>query len=612
MITTSPPDSAQLPSLIVRCIEHLNRNEVSQADALLSQIVASHPDIPQALMLMGVVRIEQARHEEAESLLTRTLSISPGQPNVLFYLGNAHRGRNNLEGAIAAYRASLQQRPDFAEAQLALASALQAASRSSEAERLYRDFLQKVPDHAPALVGLGAALSALGKPADAELTLMRALQPDIDEKLRVDVEFNLGLAKLWQRRFTEALAHFEQVVMLAPGYMDADRYRAITLEHLKRPDRAIAVYDRVLAREPLDIKSHLLLNELLHREGRDAEMLRSYDRAALARPTSPVPLTVKGDQLMLLNRAAEAHACYRRAIALSPEHAAAHIGLGRALTEMGEHAPAIATFEEAAERFPNDPDIHTAFAFSLLRQADRKTALRQAEQAVAINGHSQPALAVLDLCYRVNGDPRGEILSDFDNLVQVFDLDPPEGYSSMEDFNRDFAEHLGGFHQGALEFFSQTLRGGTRMAEEIFQYHHPLRDRLKHRMAETVSRYIAAMKDAPDHPFLGRRKAGFDFSGSWSSRMGNGGYHANHIHSGWISSVYYVEVPGVAQDASAKPGWLKLGEPSADIGLRNAVRRRIQPKPGRLVLFPSYMWHGTLPFEDSQPRTTVAFDVVPR
>jgi hypothetical protein len=29
------------------------------------------------------------------------------------------------------------------------------------------------------------------------------------------------------------------------------------------------------------------------------------------------------------------------------------------------------------------------------------------------------------------------------------------------------------------------------------------------------------------------------------------------------------------------------------------------------VLFPSYFWHGTLPFESDQPRMTVAFDALP-
>ena len=30
-----------------------------------------------------------------------------------------------------------------------------------------------------------------------------------------------------------------------------------------------------------------------------------------------------------------------------------------------------------------------------------------------------------------------------------------------------------------------------------------------------------------------------------------------------------------------------------------------------LVLFPSYFWHGTVPFVSDQPRLTVAFDAVP-
>jgi hypothetical protein len=30
-----------------------------------------------------------------------------------------------------------------------------------------------------------------------------------------------------------------------------------------------------------------------------------------------------------------------------------------------------------------------------------------------------------------------------------------------------------------------------------------------------------------------------------------------------------------------------------------------------LVLFPSYLWHGTVPYEDRAPRLTVAFDAVP-
>ena len=38
--------------------------------------------------------------------------------------------------------------------------------------------------------------------------------------------------------------------------------------------------------------------------------------------------------------------------------------------------------------------------------------------------------------------------------------------------------------------------------------------------------------------------------------------------------------------------------------------RLVEPAPGRLVLFPSWLWHGTRPFGDGE-RLTVAFDVAP-
>jgi hypothetical protein len=42
------------------------------------------------------------------------------------------------------------------------------------------------------------------------------------------------------------------------------------------------------------------------------------------------------------------------------------------------------------------------------------------------------------------------------------------------------------------------------------------------------------------------------------------------------------------------------------------VRCAIKPIPGTLVLFPSYMWHGTVPFHAPASRTTIAFDAVPK
>jgi predicted 2-oxoglutarate/Fe(II)-dependent dioxygenase YbiX len=103
------------------------------------------------------------------------------------------------------------------------------------------------------------------------------------------------------------------------------------------------------------------------------------------------------------------------------------------------------------------------------------------------------------------------------------------------------------------------------------------------------------------------------FSGSWSVRLRGAGYHSNHVHpQGWISSAFYVALPNAGPQDGPDAGWLTLGEPHAQLKLDLPAFRRVAPRPGQLVLFPSWMWHGTVPFAEGE-RLTVAFDVaVPR
>ena len=70
-------------------------------------------------------------------------------------------------------------------------------------------------------------------------------------------------------------------------------------------------------------------------------------------------------------------------------------------------------------------------------------------------------------------------------------------------------------------------------------------------------------------------------------------------------------VPDETRDEDSRNGWIKFGEPDLNVPLKNAIRRAVQPIPGRLVLFPSYMSLSWVPLRAPSARTTIAFDVVP-
>ncbi|MDH4023777.1 MAG: 2OG-Fe(II) oxygenase family protein, partial [Gammaproteobacteria bacterium] len=59
-------------------------------------------------------------------------------------------------------------------------------------------------------------------------------------------------------------------------------------------------------------------------------------------------------------------------------------------------------------------------------------------------------------------------------------------------------------------------------------------------------------------------------------------------------------------------GALEFGQlPARVIHTREPERRIVAPVAGRLVVFPSYFYHRTLPFVSGEQRISIAFDVMP-
>jgi hypothetical protein len=101
------------------------------------------------------------------------------------------------------------------------------------------------------------------------------------------------------------------------------------------------------------------------------------------------------------------------------------------------------------------------------------------------------------------------------------------------------------------------------------------------------------------------------FGPSWSVRFTDGGHHAAHFHpNGILSSACYISVPAAVADANDKAGWLEIGRPPPELGIDLPPLATFEPIRGRLVLFPSFIFHGTRPFSGGE-RMSVAFDLVP-
>lgn len=603
MMTALPPSA----ELLQQALRAFSARDFSGAEAFLDRLLAAHPQDGNALHLLGLVRTQQDRPDDAAALLEKSISASPRHALTRLNLGKVLSQLGRDEDAAASFRAALALDARLAEAHFELGNALHRLQRAPQAELSLRAALALKPGDAAIANALAAALLDLGKYGEVETLCIVAILQTGDSELLAKLWNNLALSRRGRGDDAGALEACDFAQRHVPQFTHLDSIRADALDALNRHDEALAVLEAILARDPLHLVAQAHYNSLLYRLGRP-EFLSSFDRA----PQTTHIRAMKASLLLQQLEAGQAQALYEGLAAEMPDEPEFMTGMGICLAMQRRFGEAAAWHEKSIARDPGNAGLHAHLANTLLNARDPQKALAAARRGHELAPEDQSCLALMGTALRALGDEEDEVLNGYDHLIRVFDLEPPRGFASMAAFNAELSDYLDGLHPKTREFLEQSLRGGTQTAHQLFGMGHDLVERLRARIDEAVARYIRELRPDERHPFVRRRAGGFRTSGSWSSRLQDKGFHANHIHpSGWISSCYYARVPDVVADVQAKQGWIKFGEPSFDAGLARPVRHAIQPHPGRLVLFPSYMWHGTIAFNAPAVRTTIAFDVVP-
>ncbi|MCA8886567.1 MAG: hypothetical protein KDA35_08075 [Hyphomonadaceae bacterium] len=446
-----------------------------------------------------------------------------------------------------------------------------------------------------------------------------------------------------QDRLEEALAAVDQALALDAGHIVALHTRAFILSRLGRYVEALGIYDALLARGvvqpqvslnrsvallgmtrdadaeislteaierwPQDVGLQHMLASLRWMRGAGSDFARDFEVAVRSRPDALQLRIALADLLRRADMHAQAEMVLREGLARTPTNEAIQGSLGVVLDEMDRTGEALPFLRSALLAAPSSLPTRGNVVSALLRLGRADEALRELgvlRRAQPLNGDW---IAYEAMAYRQLGSPLYHDLCDYDLMVQPFMLEPPRGFSSIGEFNSALKEVLQGLHVLETHPLDQSLRNGSQTTRSLLTLDHPIIKLYLEALNEPIRAYIATMKK-PHHPWSGRKSQSFKLSGCWSVKLKPSGYHVNHLHpEGWISSAYYVSLPEVTKAGAGHEGWIKFGEPRWPTP-GCSVERIVQPEEGKLVLFPSYMWHGTIPFSQGE-RMTAPFDVIP-
>ncbi len=377
-------------------------------------------------------------------------------------------------------------------------------------------------------------------------------------------------------------------------------------------DGAERAYGETLRRAPARVETAGELADLVWmRRGDLAAAQQVLDNAAHAGGAAPPLLLAKAKLYEAAGEAAQADALLTRAAQMLPDDPAILIAAAQSALEAGRLADAEALALEAEKAFPGGPPVMNELAIVYLAQGKPDLALARAREGLRILPHDQSLLGWAATAARALGDPLYGELCDYARLVRAYDIATPEGWPDLPAYLADLATSLNRIHLFTQHPAAQSLREGSQTTYRLTGSDDPVIQAFFRAIDAPIRQHIEAMGEGTD-PLRARRTGDYRIEGAWSVRLRPGGFHRDHFHGeGWLSSAFYVETPETALDSPERQGWIRFGQPPFRTDPPLPAEHYERPKPGRLVLFPSYMWHGTVPFTTDEKRMTIAFDIVP-
>lgn len=541
---------------------------------------ASPTSVPELLQgLSGL--LQSGRHAEAAKVLRRALDLAPVDAAVtaavarMTELARTWLTFGQIQLAVDALSPLAASRHAGGLVLMLYGHALMATGRREEAEAVFRGWLEKEPHNNDAALRLAAVLADTGKSAEAE-SLVRAAVGR--HGATPESAFVLGRALLGLARFGEAEEQFRHVVHARPDHQAAHA-NLMELVWMRSGDirEASRALDRALRSEPHLVGLRVTKSRLLLSAGMQAEALAELD-AGLAMAPRDATLLTSATTVALELDGDRALGYAKRLREGAPRDRAARVAMGNAYLAAGDASAAL-TIAEALHR--SDPGDG---------------------QALAMTADAQ----------RMLGDQRYRELLDYRHLVRAGSIDVPPGWASLDAYLADLTADLERVHVLHAHPVGNSLREGSQIP--LVPENSPFASvrAFPQAIDGSIHRYMQAIGTGSD-PMRKRNTGRYRISGMWSVRLRPHGFHVNHYHpEGWISSACYLHLPRAVERTGGE-GWLKFGEPAFPTRPLLKPEFFIKPSPGLLVLFPSYMWHGTVPFAGApeDTRVTIAFDVVP-
>lgn len=480
---------------------------------------------------------------------------------------------------------------------------------------------------------LGVAQENQGKYVEAAAAYRRALE--IDPNI-AEIHFNLGVVQGHAGQATEAIACYRKALTLKPNLAPAWFNLGFALQEQGQFEEAVTHYRKAIALEPGFYEAYGNLGVVLQKQGKLEDAVVNY-RKALAIYPHPLGFFNLGTALRDEGKHEEAGQCYLKALELNPNYADAHNNLGEIFRDQGNMDAAIKSYQTALAIVPDHPGANYNMgeflylakkyeearpyferskfldfeerALDCLYRTEQYDAFKAKLDVLVKSGKKSTLLSMLSNHYSSNFGVPDEYNFCTNPMEFAYHTNIPELAEPNSQLLKDLLEDI--THTALAERKQGRLYYGMQSAGNLLKRPEPSFQKLAALVKGKILEYKARYADS-DCELIKSFPKEIEFSSSWYLRMTQGGHLTSHIHEeGWISGCVYLKLPSVRNDPTEAA--FEYGTDGDDYPRKHDhfPSQIVVQKVGDIVLFPSSLFHRTIPFKSDEDRVCVAFDLKP-
>lgn len=426
------PEGLQARNRVVA--QHTVDGNIKQARADLDAILKVVPDNAEALLSRGTFAFIDRQYDAAIADLRIALRREESAEAALL-LARSYVGSGDLVVAKDTYRILLDRDPGNAAATKELAVLLAGEGDAAAASKILRDFVAIRPDDAEASAALVQTLLAQRELEAAEAEAKRGVESGAGGALG---EQQLGQVLQAKGSNAEALARYRAVLARDPAQLQAleglvtilldtervaeaidflkdypkenlDAALLLGKAYVKQGDVAAAraVHERAIAQAPTDVRAYIALAALEQTDS--PKQVAALQRGLKAVPGNPTLGLFLGSIHERQGRTAEAIAAYEAALAKNPDDTALANNLAALLLDHGKDKQSLVRALALAKAFANttDPVLLDTLGWAYFRNDDFPNAVLALERAVAAERNSALLQYHLGKAYAAAGNPVG-------------------------------------------------------------------------------------------------------------------------------------------------------------------------------------------------------------